>query len=71
MLHTRNWHGGKLPNGRRTAIVTCPVCGLQASLSGHQIADNGVVTPSLVCPRERCSFHDYVTLIGWTDQVQA
>lgn len=58
------WKGG-LSDGKRTALVSCPECGKVASLSGHTIAANGDVTPSLICPFD-CGFHEYVTLEGWT-----
>lgn len=50
--------------GGKTALITCPKCGYYVSLSTHTIADNGVVTPSLVCPHE-CDFHENVTLENW------
>jgi hypothetical protein len=50
---------------RRSAMVSCPTCGKTASLSGHEIADDGVVTPSVVCPYDKCKFHEHVTLGGW------
>ena len=51
--------------GVPTANASCPKCGLSASLSDHDIAENGQVSPSLVCPGETCDFHDNVTLVGW------
>ena len=33
--------------------------------SGHAIADDGTVTPSLVCPEDGCDFHEFVKLEGW------
>jgi hypothetical protein len=48
-----------------TACVTCPTCGVAMSLREHQIADNGAVSPSLVCPTEGCTFHEFVTLEDW------
>lgn len=43
-------------------FVTCPGCGLKASLD-HDVADDGKVSPSLDCPE--CEFHAHVTLAGW------
>lgn len=51
--------------GKRTAILSCPDCGQSVSLRNHDIAADGSVTPSLVCPRSGCTFHDYVKLEGW------
>lgn len=33
--------------------------------SHHTIADDGTVSPSVVCPREGCSFHEFIRLDGW------
>ncbi len=60
-----NWHGGQLADGRRTALVKCSH-GHIASLSEHTIAVDGTVSPSLVCPREGCDFHEVVKLEGWS-----
>ncbi len=49
---------------RPTARVGCPTCG-QSSALDHEIAADGTVTPSLVCARSGCKFHDHVKLVGW------
>lgn len=54
--------------GKKTATVSCPSCGKTASLSGHEIDPQGVVTPSLGCPYDSCDFHAWVTLEGWEGQ---
>lgn len=48
-----------------TAKVFCPDCGQGASLADHSIYPDGEVQPSLVCPMENCSFHEFVSLEGW------
>jgi hypothetical protein len=53
-------------DGRLTATMSCPTCGGAASLSGHTIAPDGDVSPSVVCPHDGCDFHEYVTLLGWS-----
>lgn len=60
------WRGAKVPGDppRRSATVCCPGCGKIASLTGHTIADDGAVMPSLICPFD-CGFHDHVKLEGW------
>lgn len=47
------------------AHVTCPKCGFKANLSSHKVAENGIVTPSLICPRGGCTFHEWVVLENW------
>ena len=57
--------------GQRTATVSCPTCGNVSSLSGHEIAADGTVTPSLGCPWKigdlPCTFHDWIKLDGWKE----
>jgi hypothetical protein len=52
--------------GSVTIYVSCPKCGLIAALD-HQVADDGTVTPSLVCPEDEggCGWHDTVRLDSW------
>ena len=38
----------------------CPTCGQAHVLTPHRVADDGEVTPSVVCAN--CDFHEYVTL---------
>lgn len=47
-----------------SATVVCP-SGHVGSLLDHEIADDGSVTPSLVCPEDGCGWHEHVRLIGW------
>ena len=55
---------GALINKRRTALLTCRN-GHTCSLSQHEIAADGRVTPSCVCPQFGCDFHEWVLLVGW------
>lgn len=58
------WRGLQTADGR-SASVTCPECGESATLTGHDISDDGTVTPSVVCPHDGCSWHAWVKLDGW------
>lgn len=66
-----NRHGGPgqwwpWPTAKRVT-VWCPDCGNAATLD-HDIADDGTVSPSLVCPHvkhDACGFHEFVKLEGW------
>lgn len=31
----------------------------------HAVASDGTVSPSCVCPREGCDWHEAVRLVGW------
>lgn len=50
-------------DGKVTARVACPGCGLTFALD-HTIAKDGTVSPSLVCPIKGC-FHGFIRLEGW------
>lgn len=47
--------------------VVCPVCHSALTLSGrvHSVSEVGAVSPSFVCTRAGCSFHDFIVLEGW------
>lgn len=49
-------------DGKFTATIACPNCGAQGALDDHDIADDGRVTPSVVC---ECGFHNTIQLSGW------
>jgi hypothetical protein len=52
------------PQNIRKASFTCPICGNACSLSDHEIAPDGTVSPSLICPYG-CGFHEFIHLDGW------
>ena len=43
--------------------VSCPECGAFGSLD-HTVADDGTLSPSLVCPDE-CGFHVFARLVDY------
>ena len=45
-----------------SATVICSN-GHWAGIERHKIADDGTVTPSVVCTR--CDFHEMIKLVGW------
>jgi len=56
-------------NGKLEVWLTCPLCGLQ-SLLDHDIAADGSITPSVVCPGvtssgTSCTWHEVIKLEGW------
>lgn len=52
-------------DGARSATVICPDCRKWCTLTHHTIAGNGVVSPSLACPWNSCTFHDHIKLEDW------
>jgi hypothetical protein len=47
------------------AVVYCPKCDRPLSLLKHRIAEDGTVSPSVVCSWEGCNFHEHIKLVGW------
>lgn len=47
-------------------MLSCPN-GHAAGISDHTVADDGKVSPSLVCPEKGCGWHVWGTLEGWPD----
>jgi hypothetical protein len=52
------------------ATLQCPKCkgGIAVGYGAtvHQIKPDGMVLPSVVCPRPTCTYHEFVTLEGWS-----
>ena len=48
------------------AQVYCPICGkafvILAPFTNHTTNPEGDVQPSVVCPHDGCTFHEFVTL---------
>lgn len=65
------WWPSSHPNGLK-ATAYCPDCKKPMGLGNHGIADDGTVTPSVVCPGDgvgpHCSFHQFVRLVGWVPE---
>jgi hypothetical protein len=48
------------------AEICCPSCGKTGLLgSNHTVSDDGVVSPSDVCPFPPCTFHQFIVLDDW------
>lgn len=52
-------------DGNPTAKVKCPGCGMIGTIINHSVGRNGVVSPSLDCPNDKCTFHENVILENW------
>ena len=55
------WWFHTLSDGRKFVVTRCPN-GHTGSLSDHSIAPDGTVSPSVVCQREGCNFHEFIKL---------
>jgi hypothetical protein len=58
------WKGLQMPDGQRSALITCSR-GHTGILINHTISDDGGVSPSVACSERGCDFHEWVTLEGW------
>lgn len=69
--HLPYWYlAGDEPDWRYV-VVCCPHGHLStlrhlSRNEGHQIAPDGTVSPSVVCPHDGCDFHEFVRLENWT-----
>lgn len=54
--------------GAFSATIKCPKCGQFGTLEDHRIHVDGRVWPSLVCPSEKCDFHGWAQLEGWSEE---
>jgi hypothetical protein len=61
------WKGIR-SDGKHTALIACPDCGIRGALTTHTIGDDGAVSPSVVCGEGACAFHEYITLADWQGQ---
>ena len=55
--------GGKIT---RTALLNCPKCKLMIPLG--EIGADGTIGQRIDCPREACSWQDWIKLDGWADE---
>mgnify|MGYP001576936534 CR=1 FL=1 len=60
------WHPVLL-DSRLTAELACNH-GHSGLLSDHDIAEDGTVSPSVVCTSPGCGFHESVKLDGWEER---
>lgn len=51
------------PGAVVSIVISCPTCGARGVLD-HGIDENGIVSPSVVCPSE-CGFHRDIRLSNW------
>ena len=68
------WRLVTLPDGRKSADVTC-ARGHDGLIDEHEIAADGTVSPSVVCTGypagdlsrapESCDWHEHIKLEGW------
>ena len=53
--------------GRESAMLRCPSCGLPAFLTAaHRIDDDGAVSPAFACRWAGCHYAAELVLHGWS-----
>jgi hypothetical protein len=65
-LSPGSWYRWKTPKGYTTMF--CDPYGHAGSLEDHNIADDGTVSPSVVCAHDNCLFHEWIKLEDWDAQ---
>ena len=51
------------------AVYVCPGCGREVAVGPlYTIAADGTVRASAMCPLKGCSFHRFITLVGWGEE---
>lgn len=45
-------------------VIVCPN-GHYLSIYKHTVSQDGMVSPSVVCPIDGCGFHEYIKLDNW------
>lgn len=59
------WRRLGVAGGGISATMVCPNCNQPSALLDHVIAPDGTVYPSVECPNDDCTFHEFVLLEGW------
>lgn len=59
-----SWWINTLSDGRIQVLTRC-ANGHIGSLDDHTIADDGTVSPSVVCQKPGCNFHEFIRLDEW------
>lgn len=63
------WRPVRMPGARWSATVVC-AHGHNERIDEHEIANDGRVSPSVVCTENRCAWHEYVKLVGWGEGIE-
>jgi len=75
LLPPGHWRARDMGDGLWIVVVCCPRCERRATLHksvgfpdrGHQVAEDGTVTPSIVCPSSDCDWHVWGRLLCWKE----
>ena len=62
------WWPYQLHDGRRSAVLRCPKCGLPAFVTEHKIDGAGNVHGAFACRGSDCGFESQLWLKGWREE---
>lgn len=62
------WWPYQLHDGRRSAVLRCPKCGLPAFVTDHKIESSGSVQGAFSCRGDVCGFSAKLWLRGWVEE---
>jgi hypothetical protein len=58
------WAIYRYGSGRVQVVTRCSNSHI-GSLDDHEISSDGTVSPSVVCQKAGCNFHEFIMLKGW------
>lgn len=62
------WWPYQLHDGRRSAVLRCPKCGLPSFVTEHKIESSGSVQGPFSCRGDACGFSAKLWLRGWAEE---
>lgn len=62
------WWPYQLHDGRRSAVLRCPKCGLPTFVTEHKIDGAGNVHDAFACRDLTCGFESHLALQGWQEE---
>lgn len=62
------WWPYQLHDGRRSAVLRCPKCGLPSFVTDHKISASGKVHGAFECRGVTCGFEGKLCLEGWREE---
>lgn len=65
------WWPYQLHDGRRSAVLRCPKCGMPSFVTDHKISGSGHMHGAFVCRGVTCEWSGRLTLEGWREEEAA
>lgn len=68
-LGNNTWWFYWISGDRKVVVARCSN-GHIGGLDDHEIAEDGTVSPSVVCQAEGCDFHEFIQLDEWAERTK-